>query len=98
LLVSRDPFTVNLHQLALRFLDLLPRYQPREFLESRAKRFFKYFSQNLFFGNRFFTEVWNTSGWETLRSIVDNYFSQHPEEANVRESSCSLAWKNSFEG
>lgn len=74
-------FTVNLPEIALRFLDLLPRYQPKEFLESRAKRFFKYFSENLLFGHQFFTQVWNASGWEEIRTIVDRYFSLHPEEA-----------------
>ena len=75
------PFTVNLPEIALRFLDLLPCYQPKEFLESRAKRFFKYFSENLLFGHQFFTQVWNASGWEEIRTIVDRYFSLHPEEA-----------------
>lgn len=78
--LPQNPFTVNLHEIALRFLDLLPRYQPKEFLESRAKRFFKYFSENLFFGHQFFTQVWNASGWEEIRTIVDGYFSLHPEE------------------
>lgn len=77
----QGPFTVNLPEIALRFLDLLPRYQPKEFLESRAKRFFKYFSENLLFGHQFFTQVWNASGWEEIRTIVDRYFSLHPEEA-----------------
>lgn len=81
LIVHITPFTVNLYKMAQRFLDLLPRYQPKEFLESRARRFLQYFSENLFFGHRFFTEVWNASGWEEIRIAVDRYFSEHPEEA-----------------
>ncbi|MCX7787179.1 MAG: tRNA-dihydrouridine synthase family protein [Spirochaetes bacterium] len=77
---SWNPFTVNLRAVILRFLDLLPQYQPREFLESRAKRFLQYVSGNLVFGHRFFTQVWNASGWEDLRTLVDRYFSEHPEE------------------
>lgn len=76
-----EPFTVNLQEVALRFLELLPRYQPKEFLESRAKRFFKYFSETLFFGHQFFTQLWNASGWEEIFAIVERYFSLHPEDA-----------------
>ena len=77
----QGPFTVNLHEVAFRFLELLPRYQPKEFLASRAKRFFKYFSENLLFGHQFFTLLWNASGWEEIHAIVGRYFSLHPEDA-----------------
>jgi len=81
---SRIPFTVNLRKVALRFLELLLRYQPKEFLESRAKRFLQYLSQNLVFSHRFFTNIWNSSSWEELCAIVEGYFAAHPEEIQLK--------------
>jgi tRNA-dihydrouridine synthase len=40
------PPSVNLEETALRFLDLLARYQPPEFHLSRARRFFHYYCDN----------------------------------------------------
>jgi tRNA-dihydrouridine synthase B len=38
---------VNIEETGLRFLELLARYQPPEFYLSRARRFFRYFCDNL---------------------------------------------------
>jgi tRNA-dihydrouridine synthase len=42
-----DLVGADLEETALRFLELLARYQPPEFHLSRARRFFNYFCDNL---------------------------------------------------
>jgi tRNA-dihydrouridine synthase len=44
-------FTPNIEETGLRFLELLALYQPPEFHVSRARRFFGFFCDNLFWGN-----------------------------------------------
>jgi tRNA-dihydrouridine synthase len=41
----------SVEETGLRFLELLELYQPREFLLSRARRFFGFFCGNLTWGN-----------------------------------------------
>jgi tRNA-dihydrouridine synthase len=79
---AQDPafeMRVDLEAAALRFLDLLPRFQPEDFLESRAKRFFSWFCQNLIFGHRLFVSINNSKNFETVKKTVSDYFTQHPE-------------------
>ena len=50
--MSEDGMSEDLvKETGLRFLELLAKYQPPEFHLSRAKRFFSYFCDNLFWGN-----------------------------------------------
>ena len=80
---QQDPafrYTADLEATALRFLELLPRYQPADFLESRAKRFFSYFCDNLFFGHRLKTGIQSSENFTTLEELVRKYFKEHPEE------------------
>jgi tRNA-dihydrouridine synthase len=72
--------TVDLEAVSHRFLELLPRYQPRDFLESRAKRFLGYFCENLFFGHRLKTAVTNAKNFPAIEKCVADYFLTHPEE------------------
>jgi tRNA-dihydrouridine synthase B len=71
---------VDLEAVAEDFLRVLPRYQPGDFLESRGKRFFSYFCENLFFGHRLKTAVQNARGYEGVERAVREYFRTHPEE------------------
>ncbi len=79
---EREPgfeMKVDLESAAGRFLDLLPRCQPADFLESRAKRFFAYFCENLFFGHGLYTAVRNAAGFAGVERVVREYFARHPE-------------------
>jgi tRNA-dihydrouridine synthase len=78
---------VDLEAAAGRFLELLPRYQPEEFLESRAKRFFGWFCQNVFFGHGLFTTINTARGFPALEKIVRDYFHKHPESRYKVEKS-----------
>ncbi|MFQ3621569.1 MAG: tRNA-dihydrouridine synthase family protein [Spirochaetales bacterium] len=73
-------FTVDLLRLAQRFFDLLPRYQPPDFLESRTKRFFRYFIENLTYGHHLYSRLCMAPDWLTMKKWVEEYFSTHPEE------------------
>jgi tRNA-dihydrouridine synthase len=72
---------VNLEETALRFLELLARYQPPEFHISRARRFFNYFCDNLKWG----THVKNLLNREQSLGGIERawkaYFAAHPEES-----------------
>jgi tRNA-dihydrouridine synthase len=79
-----EPPVRDLEQTALRFLELLARYQPPEFHLSRARRFFSYFSDNLTWG----TYVKNLLNREQDLAGIERawreYFAEHPEERIYR--------------
>jgi tRNA-dihydrouridine synthase len=81
--IPAEPTEINLEETALRFLELLARYQPPEFHISRARRFFGYFCDNLIWGNY----VKNLLGRETalagMERVLTAYFGEHPEERLV---------------
>jgi tRNA-dihydrouridine synthase len=74
------PETVNLEKIALYFLELLERYQPREFHLSRARRFFAYFCGNLFWGTYINTLVAREQGLSAMARVLSAYFREHPEQ------------------
>jgi tRNA-dihydrouridine synthase len=71
---------IDLAELSRKFLEILPLYQPADFLESRAKRFFSWFCPNLMFGHNLFVTINNTSGFSGIKKAVLDYFPKHPEE------------------
>jgi tRNA-dihydrouridine synthase len=70
---------VDLEAVAAEFLELLPRFQPRDFLESRSKRFFSWFCRNLMFGQNLFVTINNCKGFDAVKKAVLDYFPKHPE-------------------
>jgi tRNA-dihydrouridine synthase len=79
---EKDPafqMSVDLEAVALRFLELLPRFQPADFLKSRAQRFFSWFCQNLMFGHGLFVSIDNVKSFVAVKKTVLDYFTQHPE-------------------
>jgi tRNA-dihydrouridine synthase len=70
---------VDLAAAAEKFLEILPLYQPADFLESRSKRFFSWFCQNLSFGHRLSMTIHNTEGFDRVKKTVLDYFTQYPE-------------------
>jgi tRNA-dihydrouridine synthase len=74
------PAGAGIEETALRFLELLVRYQPPEFHLSRARRFFNYFCDNLTWG----TYVKNLLNRERdlpgIEKAWRGYFAEHAEE------------------
>lgn len=71
---------VNLRETALDFLDALEKYQPREFWQTRWRRFFTYYCQNFSFAHYAQTQFTNAKDVDDLRERIDSYFKQVPED------------------
>ncbi len=72
--------SVNLEEIAFRYLDLLEKYQPAVFHKSRAHRFFQYYCGNMFWGNYLMTLIGREKELNAMRKILKDYFEEHPEE------------------
>jgi tRNA-dihydrouridine synthase len=71
---------VDLEETALRFLELLVRYQPPEFHLSRARRFFSYFCDNLVWANYLKNLLGREKDLAGIEAVLSAYFQDHPEE------------------
>jgi tRNA-dihydrouridine synthase len=74
------PEKVNLEETAIRFLELLAAYQPREFLLSRARRFFSFFWDNLLWGSYIKNLLAREPDLSSMARVLSAYFREHPEE------------------
>jgi tRNA-dihydrouridine synthase len=74
------PAFIDLEETALRFLDLLARYQPSEFHKSRAHRFFSYFCDNLIWAHYLKTLLGREAELSAMAAVLSAYFREHPEE------------------
>ncbi|MDR0689328.1 MAG: tRNA-dihydrouridine synthase family protein [Spirochaetaceae bacterium] len=77
------PERVNLEETALRFLELLARYQPREFLLSRARRFFAYFCDNLLWGTYVKNRLAREQELSAMARLLSAYFREHPDQREL---------------
>jgi tRNA-dihydrouridine synthase len=75
------PGAVKLEETALNFLELLAKYQPREFYLSRARRFFAYFCGNFRFGTYLKTLLGRERELSGMAAVLSAYFRENPEEA-----------------
>ncbi|GHT64986.1 tRNA-dihydrouridine synthase [Spirochaetia bacterium] len=71
---------VDLEETALRFLELLIKYQPPEFYISRARRFFNYFCDNLKWAHYVKTLLNREETLGGIERALRGYFGEHPEE------------------
>lgn len=72
---------VNLEETAMDFFQLLPEYQPQDFLLTRARRFSLYYHKNLKFGYKFhFSRIQNAESLEEIMDYYRDYFKIHPHE------------------
>lgn len=78
--------TIDLEAVALRFLDLLAKHQPPEFYETRARRFFHYFCDNLKWAHHVRTLVNRETELGAMASVLRAHFAQNPEERFLRPS------------
>jgi tRNA-dihydrouridine synthase len=72
--------SVDLEETALRFLELLARYQPPEFHLSRARRFFSYYCDNVVWANYLKTLLGREEELAGMAAVLAGYFREHPEE------------------
>lgn len=87
--IQRDPnfsMEIDLAEVASGFVELLKRYQPPEFLKSRARRFFFHFSENLDYGNRIKSRTQEGDTPEECLAIFMDYFRDAPGERVKRYS------------
>jgi hypothetical protein len=72
------PPEIDLEETGLRFLELLARYQPPEFLLSRARRFFDYFCDNLTWAHYLKTLLHRETDLPGLERVWREYFASNP--------------------
>lgn len=71
---------VNLFQIGTEYIDLVQKYQPKEFWQTRLKRFFSFFCLNLCFSH---WQITNFQKCSTIKDFLDswqNYFIKCPQE------------------
>lgn len=78
------PESIDLEELGLRFLELLARYQPREFHKSRAHRFFTYFCANFTWATYLTTRLGRETELSAMAALLSAYCRDHPEERTLR--------------
>jgi tRNA-dihydrouridine synthase len=80
--------SIDLEETALRFLELLTRYQPPEFHISRARRFFNYFCDNLTWGTHVKNLLNREKNLQGIERTWREYFASHPEELYTEPFPC----------
>ncbi len=74
------PERIDLEAVADRFLELLSKHQPPEFWESRARRFFLYFCDNLKWAHHVRTALARETELTAMAAALRAHFAQNPEE------------------
>ena len=75
---------IDLEEVALRFLDLLARHQPPEFWETRARRFFLYFCDNLKWAHHVRTLLGRETELGAMAAVLRSHFKENPEDRWAR--------------
>lgn len=75
---------VDLEAVAFRFLDLLAKHQPPEFYDTRARRFFFYFCDNLKWAHHVRTAINRETELGMMGAVLRSHFAQNPEERFIR--------------
>ncbi len=85
-LISGDPScrVIDLEDVAARFVDLLLRHQPPEFWETRSRRFFHYYCDNLTWAHYVRTQINRETEPRGMLRILREHLASNPEERYVR--------------
>ena len=67
----------------VRFRELLAEHQPPVFHQTRARRFYNYFSANFTYGYRLGAQIQNLRSYQAIVDHMDRYYDSHPHEAEV---------------
>lgn len=79
-LSNADPFTINMEETALKYVDLVEQYQPPEFWKTRLQRFFSYYAMNFKFSHYAQTMFLNAADNNDLRKKIGDFFEKCPDE------------------
>ena len=73
---------IDMEEICLSYIDLIEKYQPKEFWKTRLQRFFTYFCMNFSFAHYAQTQFINAAdkGNEELRKTIKDFFEKCPEE------------------
>lgn len=73
---------INIEEICFSYVDLIEKYQPKEFWKTRLQRFFTYFCMNFSFAHYAQTQFINAAdkGNEELRQAIKDFFEKCPEE------------------
>ncbi len=80
------PESIDLYELADSFLTDLETYQPKEFYDSRSRRFFAYFLDNFMYHQFLKNQILNAHTHESQLAPLAEYFEKMPEERFVHFS------------
>jgi tRNA-dihydrouridine synthase len=72
--------SIDLEGTALYFLDLLSRYQPPEFHQSRARRFFNHFCDNFTWAHFLRTRLNRETSLDGMAKVLQAYIRENPGE------------------
>ena len=70
----QDPLIIDLYEIAETFTANLEKYQPKEFYETRARRYWAFYLDNFFFGHGLKSKITNTSKREEQLAHLSTYF------------------------
>lgn len=80
----REPLEdIDLLAVADRFLELLEKHQPGEYFESRAKKFFLYFCENLTWAHHVRTLLGRESERQGMVRVLEDYFAQNDQDRYI---------------
>ncbi|MDR2481120.1 MAG: tRNA-dihydrouridine synthase family protein [Spirochaetaceae bacterium] len=71
---------IDREETAARFIGLLSEYQPKEFFQSRARRFFSYYCKNFTWGCYLQNCLARENSSAGMLNVIHNYLLEHPEE------------------
>lgn len=71
---------IDRERLALDFIDMLEKYQPKEFWKTRMQRFFTYYCLGFSFAHYFQTQMQNAKDTDDARSRVRDYFRKQGDD------------------
>jgi len=80
MLRAPSTLSIDMHQLALDYINDIQLYQPPEFWKTRLQRFFTYYSQNFTFSHYAQTQFLNAKDIPDLISRLEDFFAKCPEE------------------
>lgn len=79
-LAPNESFTVDLEETALKFIDYLEEYQPKEFWKTRLQRFFEYYTLNFSYWHYAQKKLLNCKTPDEARNEVKDYFLRQPTD------------------
>jgi len=82
-LLKDEAQSINREEIAYRFLELLELYQPKEFHESRIRRFFFYYCDTFSFGHAPKCKMQLISTTDEAREILKTYFEEVPADREL---------------